>query len=210
MFLKSLTNKVWSILSPLLIVASCYFTNSPPEIYVASVIGILFVLCVANGKAVGNLLGAALALMYAYLSLEAGFIGNAVINGILIFPMQLCAFFIWRKSKGAIKLPKGMFKFIVGAFAVLSVGAVYTASINGSSLPIHDGISSTLLIFATFLLMMKAKEQWYAWIPYNALEVLMWFIAASLHPEMLAIFVMRSVFFVNSLIGFVNWRKNLS
>lgn len=209
MFLKSLTNKIWGVLSTTLIVASCYFTNSPPEIYAASVIGILFVLCVANGKAIGNLLGAALALMYAYLSYKSGFFGNSVINLYFIFPMQLLAFFVWRKYKGALSLPKGAGYLMAGLFVVASFVSVRLAINSGSSMPLHDGISSILLIFATVLLTLKVKEQWYAWIPYNAIEVLMWFAAASLHPEMLAIFVMRSVFFINSLIGFYNWRKNL-
>lgn len=199
---------IWSIISTVTIILSCYVTNSPIEVYFTSTIGILFVLCVANGVAIGNLLGSVLALSYGYLSYKTGFYGNSVINLFLIFPLQVLAYFLWKRYKGILVLNKKV-KWIL---LVLFIGCVFISvnlSINsGSLMPYHDGISSILLIFATILLTLKVKEQWYAWIPYNTIEVLMWFTAASVQPEMFAVFVMRSVFLINSIIGSVNWCKN--
>lgn len=203
--------KIWALLATVGVLASCYFSNATPLITAASLIGVIFVLGVAFKKAWTNLLGAALALIYAYLSFSAGYNANAAINLVILFPLQVLAFFFWRKENGrTFELSQCIKKWFVFLIPICMVIAVYAAYLSGSSLFIHDGISSILVIFATLMLMMKVKEQWYAWIPYNAIEVFMWFIAASFHPEMLAIFVMRSIFLVNSLIGWNEWRVRKS
>lgn len=196
----------WSAIATVGVLASCYISNASPIITTASVIGVLFVLGVAFKNAWTNLLGAALTLIYGYLSYSAGYYANALINVIVLFPLQLVAFWFWRKTEGkTFTLTEDWKRAII----VLSgVGILISCTLTkayGSHLWIHDGVSAILVIVATFLLMLKVKEQWYAWIPYNALEVFMWFMAASLNPDMLAIFVMRSIFFANSLIGAYEW-----
>lgn len=197
---------LWSTLATVGVLATCYISNSTPIVTAASIIGVLFVIGVAFKNAWTNLLGAVLTLIYAVLSYKAGYYANSVINLILLFPLQLAAFWHWRKTKDKVFELSAYWKKIIVVLTAISIAiSCSLTSYFGSSLWIHDGISAVLVIVATLLLMLKVKEQWYAWIPYNALEVFMWFMTASFHPEMLAIFVMRSIFFVNSLIGWYEW-----
>lgn len=197
---------IWSFLAPASILAACYISEAPLLITIASMVGVFFVLGVAYKLSWANLLGAALTLIYSYLSFEAGYNMNGWLNLLLLFPLQLSAFWYWRKTGNrTFSLSKKKLKIILPvtvASMLVSCGLSYQM---GSNLWVHDGVSSVLVILATLLLMAKVKEQWYAWIPYNFIEVLMWFAAASLAPEVLAIFVMRVVFFANSLIGYYEW-----
>ena len=71
-----------------------------------------------------------------------------------------------------------------------------------------DGFSAVLPIIGTWLLVNMYKEQWLYWLAYNLLEVALWFTVLSAAPEMLAIFAMRVVFFINSVFGYFNWNSN--
>lgn len=207
-------NKVWNILAIAGMIGACIVTNATPMTWALSMVGIMFVLGVSTGNKYAQILGAILVAMYGYLSYSAGFYGNMAVNLAIILPMQLYGAYQWVRTSdtnGVVVRPLRPNQRIgVGASAVaLSIIGVLLCMVFGSNLPVHDGISSALVIVATLLMVLRCKEQWYLWIPYNTLECIMWFFAASLAPEILAVFVMRVIFLINSIIGYYNWSKKV-
>lgn len=204
-------NKAWALIASVTILGASAYSGAGLFTVMTSIMGVAFVLCVANRIPLGNLIGAALAAMFGILSFEAGYFMNAVINVLVLLPLQCLAYFSWKYDfKGRFKdkadynrLPVAVGWFTAILAAILLVGNIFT----NSQMPVHDAVSASLVIGATLLLMFDSPKQWYLWIPYNAIEVLMWFAAVSLNPEVLAILVMRCVFFINSLIGYYNWRQ---
>lgn len=208
MFNKSynLFSIAWSVIAIITVITCTYISNPPTLIAFATVIGVIFVLGVAFGKAWTNLLGALMALIYSVLSYQNGYFGNAAINLFIIFPLQVAAYFIWARTGDERKALSVKGKSIFLSFTTAGIiAALFTTYHFHSAMWIHDAVSAVLVITATVLLTLKTKEQWYAWIPYNFIEVLMWFTAMSLNPDMIAIFAMRVVFFVNSMIGCYSW-----
>lgn len=203
---------VWAFIAVLSILIGCTVSKASYEVMAASLVGVMFVLGVAYKKASANLLGATLCAMLGLMSWQAGFYMNAIINGFLLLPLQLLAYATW--SSGITK--SGKHKHLVQEvcrkrfwiYTAWLIPLLVAAYFSGSRLWIHDAVTASLVIVATLLLMFNVKEQWQFWIPYNAIEVFMWFIAASLAPEMLAIMLMRVVFFINSLIGYYEWRND--
>ncbi|UIW10579.1 PnuC-like nicotinamide mononucleotide transport [Aeromonas phage BUCT695] len=198
--------KIWTFMAPVIVLITAYLSHATIDVIVASGVGCIFVLGVAYGFAWTNLLGAALAAFYAYLSYHAGYYANMVINGLIVVPMQIYAYFYWDKLGDLHCEMSRRGKLLMCSLVTsgIIVGSVITL-LCGSQMWFHDAASSVLLISGTFMLMMKFKEQWFAWIPYNFLEVWMWFTAASIEPSIFAIFMMRLVFFINSLFGYHEW-----
>lgn len=200
---------VWAVVATSIVAVSCYFSSAPPVVAVASLVGILYVVLVAYGHWTANVFGALLGGLFGYLSYSAGFFGNAAINWLFVIPMSLWGIKYWKDNQDA--PPQKMTKYQQFR-ATLLFGGIVTLSMVGSylsnaSLWYLDGFTAVMPIFATVLLVCRYREQWLLWIPYNFLEVLMWFWVASTAPEMLAILAMRIVFFFNSLIGATIWWK---
>lgn len=205
-------SKIWSVIATVGIIGACLITKAEPTTWVLSLTGIAFVLGVANGWKYAQMLGAILVGMYGYLSYSAGFYGNMLVNLAVILPMQLYGSYQWltisnNSTVVRQELTAPQLKGVALVILNLMILGIILCVVSGSSMPIHDGISSALVIVATFLMVNRYKEQWYVWIPYNVIECAMWFMAASLAPEILAVFVMRVIFLANSLIGFYVWSR---
>ena len=205
-------NKIWNFIAIAGITGACFLTKADPMTWLLSLTGIVFVLGVSSGWKYAQFLGAALVAMYGYLSYSAGFYGNMAVNLAVILPMQLYGAFQWvRTATGdnvtIRSLSSDQKVYIAYAASALSLVGVSLCYMAESKLPIHDGVSAALVIVATLLMVLRCKEQWWIWIPYNILECFMWFFAASVAPEILAVFVMRVIFLINSLIGFYNWSR---
>lgn len=182
---------------------------------IMSVIGILFVVGVAAKEPKANLLGLILCLMMGYYSYEAGYIANAIVNIAVLAPMQLLAYHVW---KGTLHIDNALYRRIEKhKISLLGISLLFYSSVvgitsyfNNTTISILDIITASLVISATLLLMIKSPNQWYFWIPYNFLEVLLWVIATSVSQEMMAIAVMRVIFFINSIFGYINWNNKLT
>lgn len=208
MLSKSLKS-VWAFIATATVAASCIVTEAPPVVAMASMVGIGYVLLVAYGHWFANVFGALLGGLFGYLSYEAGFFGNAAVNWAFTIPVSLWGVWYWKNHQEDAPRIMNTFQrkhYGAGLMALLGVGMLF-AFRSGSNLWYMDGVSAVLPIMATLLLVTRYREQWYLWIPYNAIEVVMWFWVASSAPEMLAILAMRIVFLFNSLFGCYLWHK---
>lgn len=209
--MKESLQKWWAALASITVLAACVVSDAPMLVTAGTVSGIMFVTAVAFKKWYANFFGAALAIIFGVLSYQAGYLANAASNLLYIAPMSLFGLWYWLKHKDApVKSLSVVQQGTVILLTVLGcVVSTYMAKEAGSTHWILDGISGFLPLIATVLLVFRFKEQWLLWIPYNSIEVILWMSAASLAPEVFAIFVLRVVFLINSVIGFLEWNKEI-
>nr|WP_228550615.1 nicotinamide riboside transporter PnuC [Endozoicomonas sp. OPT23] len=179
-----------------------------------TIIGILFVLGVAFSIPESQLFGAAFVSILGYLSFEADFYVNAVTNIGLLAPLSIWGYLNWQKraEHGQLEasLPVTKLLWVLGITTV-AVFIIYAFSGNWNGyMPFLDALTGVLPIVATLLMVLAYREQWLFWIPFNALQAYMWFGAASLAPDVVAVFILKLVFLLNSLIGFHYWRKKVT
>lgn len=200
---------VWGAVATALVTASCVVSQAPTLVSVASVVGIMYVVLVAYGHWSANVFGALLGGLFGLLSYQAGFFGNAAVNFLFVIPASLWGIWYWKNHQEdkPRKFNALQWKGYGAIFAALVALGMLFSLYTGANLWYLDGFTAVMPILATFLLVTRYREQWLLWVPYNALEVFMWFWVASAAPEMLAILVMRIVFFFNSLIGASLWYK---
>lgn len=199
----------WAIFA-IALVSYCSI-GSPLLVMSSSIIGIIFVVGVAFGWKHSNLFGAILAVLFGLLSYEAGYYGNATINLLCVLPASLYGWWLWIQRTNQSNLKRSLNTRQLALISLVGVALFIVASIgsftSGANLPIHDALTTVLPLLATFLLVNAYREQWYLWILYNALEVFMWYHAFMINPDVLAVFIMRIVFTVNSIIGWYEWNR---
>lgn len=205
---------LWPVVAVSLVLIASIVSQAPPLVFVSSMVGVSFVLGATFEWKHTNLLGAVLAGLFAVLSYQAGFFGNAMINTFFVVPMSLYGWWVWnnlsnKNQNNNIKrtLRKTDMPLLVGSCSAAFVASLLFSFFAGSSLLLFDAITTALPIIATILMVNAYKQHWYFWIVFNSIQVYMWFTVAGLDPSSLSLFVMKSVFLVNSFIGCYLWHK---
>lgn len=199
----------WAIFAVVLV--SVCSIGSPIIVMASSIVGIIFVVGVTFGWKHCNLFGAILACLFGYLSYQAGYYGNAVINVLCVLPASLYGWWLWIKRTNKQNLKRSLTSNQISIIGLVGFGLFLVAwvfsHLSGANLPVHDAFTTVAPLVATFLLVNAYREQWYVWVIYNSVEVYMWYVAFSLNPDVMSVFIMRVVFTVNSLIGWYEWNK---
>lgn len=189
--------------------------------YLGFITGLSGVLCVVLG-AKGNIstyyFGAVNILFYIYISLKSRFWGEAMLNGFYYFPMQFIGYYYWNKklsksgSKHKTIQTRSMSnKWRIGLLLVstTAICAYYFVLVwlKGSA-PALDATVSVLSFIAMYLSVKRYTEQWLVWIVVNSITIALWVFALwHYKPHALLMIVMWSIFLINSVYGYFNWKK---
>ena len=192
-----------------------------------SLMGILSVVCSANGKILTFLFGLLDVAIYAVMCFVtwrrggAG-LGNAIINGLYFVPMQFIGFAQWKK-RGA-KAHKQvnarrldgkqwiLFSslFLIGTVAVYLILCTVDKEAAEQFLRVAvlmDAVSMVCNVLGQYLLSTAYMEQWIFWILVNIASVIMWTAALrQTSDQYSAIYVVKYAFYLlNSLNGLRIW-----
>lgn len=192
-----------------------------------SIMGLLCVVCSANGHIFTFLFGLFDVSIYAaicFISWRKGGagLGNALINGLYFLPMQFYGFYQWKK-RGAetdAKVQARRFTgkqwllysglFVAGTIVVYLILAYFDKGAADKFLKVAvlmDAVSMVCNIIGQYLLSTAYMEQWVFWILVNVATVVMWVVnlKESSDPYS-AIFAIKYVFYLlNSLNGLRIW-----
>ena len=192
-----------------------------------SLMGILSVVCSANGRILTFLFGLLDVAIYAIMCFVtwrrggAG-LGNAIINGLYFVPMQFIGFYQWKKrgAEAHKQVQARRFTgrqwllysalFLVGTVVVYLILAFVDKEAAGKFLRVAvlmDAVSMVCNILGQYLLSTAYMEQWVFWILVNIASVVMWSVALKHSSDQYsAIYVVKYAFYLlNSLNGLRIW-----
>ena len=192
-----------------------------------SLMGILSVVCSANGRILTFLFGLLDVAIYAVMCFVAwrrggAGLGNAIINGLYFVPMQFVGFHQWRKHGAeahkqvqARRLTGKQWilysaLFLVGTVVVYLILASVDKEAAGRFLRVAvlmDAVSMVCNILGQYLLSTAYTEQWVFWILVNIASVVMWSVSLrNTSDQYSAIYVVKYAFYLlNSLNGLRIW-----
>ena len=187
---------------------------------ISSIAGILCVVFAAKGKIATYYVGIIQAGTYAWVSFNYGLFGEAMLNAFFYFPMQFIGMFFWlRHRKNAAEAVNGedvyakrltrkqWLIFVPIVLVAIVAYAFLLQAINAQQVRL-DSAAVVLSVAAQFLMLFRYTEQWLVWIAVNILSVVLWFVTlVTQDGNDWALFVMWVAFLVNSVYGYVNWRK---
>lgn len=135
-------------------------------------------------------------------------------NILYSIPVSASAIFLWKKhtaDDGEIKFRTMSLKLgiLIAAATAVSV-FVYSEILKamGGNYAFMDSLTTVVSVIASMLYLLRYSEQWLMWVIVNALSIVMWIMVfASGDQSALMVIVMKTVNLLNSLYGYINWRK---
>ncbi|RIW30393.1 nicotinamide riboside transporter PnuC [Bacillus salacetis] len=186
--------------------------------FVTSISGMLCVVLVAKGKISNYYFGIVQTATYAYISYGYGLYGETMLNALFYFPAQFVGLYLWSKHKMKDDIKgedvqikslstKGWAYTIVSSIILVILYGILLKALGGKSIWI-DSSTTILSIIAQILMLKRITEQWLFWIAVNILSIALWMTAlVTQGGNDLSMLVMWTAFLVNSVYGYVNWRK---
>lgn len=151
-------------------------------------------------------IGVILPLFYGYLSWEANFIGNILIN-VYYFVTSLWGWYLWHKHKDSAdtsritNIPKRFLLLSVAVALPLTVG-MYFLFRGYSSLPWADGLATAISFVGMIWMARKFRQHWLCWVIANLLSPLVFMKGGD--------YVSAVVYTINALLavaGWFNWTR---
>lgn len=183
-----------------------------PDSILGMISGISGIICnvfVSKGKISNYFFGLIFAYTYFYISLGANFLGEMNTTLYVYIPAQFIGYFLWKanmqKEQGsdAVVAKALTAKGWAGLIAFLVIGTLLFVQLlnyyGGSSTGL-DGLSTIIVVAAQALMVLRYREQWLLWILLNVISIALW-------AENTSMYVMYSVYLLNSLYGYYNWSK---
>lgn len=177
--------------------------------------GILCVGLIAIGRREGYLFGLYSSLSYSILAYGNGLYGEVYLNLLFFVPTGVIGYLMWRRhtAKGRTVVMRQLGwnqKLLVAAFCIAStLGLGLFLSLNPlQNTPYIDATTNVLSVVATFLMMLRYKEQWLLYILLNIVTIAMWLLRVAAEGQAGDLMVvMWSLFLCNSVFGYWRWHR---
>jgi len=209
---------IWLVTATAIITTVSFIVGDNWLGFISSISGILCVVMAAKGKIATYYFGVIQASTYAYIAYGYHLYGEAMLNALFFLPIQFVGFYVWRKNKakaaahgedvyGKHLSGKQWIYVIVGGLIAVGLYAWFLNAINASQVGL-DSFAVVISVVAQVLMTLRYAEQWFLWIAVNILTISLWIATlVSTGGGDYAILVMWIAFLVNSVYGYINWRK---
>lgn len=205
---------IWIVIASAVILGlSIYWKDNLVGI-VSALTGVWCVILTGNGKRSSFIFGMVNVLCYIYISWNAKFYGEVMLNALYYVPMNVVGWIAWTKhmNKQTAEVKKESMNMIAKIIVyTLTVAGIFAYSfvlkLLGGNLPLFDSMSTMVSIVAQILSVKRFTEQWVLWIVVDAVSVVMWGINFARGGESIATLAMWAVYLVNAVIMYLKWRK---
>lgn len=128
--------------------------------------------------------GALGVILFGYLFFQFGLFSNAGLQILFFLPMQLVGFFMWRRAARRSHNSHLVLSLTLLQFALISVGVLGAAGINGylittytvgASFPYTDALIVWMSIAAQLLMIAKYRESWIMWVAMDVIAIFVYF-----------------------------------
>ncbi len=212
----------WSFLEIAWLIFVCTFmtvvwfiNGDTPFMLILSLTGSLNLVLGAKGKIAGLYFAIINSALYSLQCYGIPLYGEVMYNVFFSIPVSLSAIFLWKRNMskdGNVKFRTMSPKLIMGVVIVTLAGVfgyMQILEMLGGSLPFMDSLTTVVAVIASLLYVARFSEQWLMWVIVNILSITMWVIVyINGDHTALLIIVMKTVNMLNSLYGYVNWKKN--
>lgn len=208
--------KIWIVTMTILLVVSSIAMHDTVLGIITTLTGMLCVVMVAKGNIWNYFWGVINVTLYAYICYHANYSGDFILNAFFYLPMQFVGLLMWKKNydstEDVVKAKEFDLKKWIITIIVLVVGTVAFAKgmplvnkmlgMDANPLPYIDSFTTVASIAAMILMVKRYAEQWVLWIVINGLSIIMW-----LNLKDSAMVIMFLAYEINSVYGYLNWRK---
>lgn len=207
---------IWLTVSILSVAACSFFFNDTLYGIIAAVCGITASVLTGKGKISAYVIGGISRVIYGFIALKAAFYGEVMLNFFYFVPMEFYGIYVWNKNmnaqtkevrKRSMNLKQLFILFIT--IAVLTTAYGFVLKRIGGRLPFVDSLTNIISIIAMILTIKRYSQTWILWMIVNAVSILMWLVSFASGTGSAAVLMMWIIYFINSLIMFVKWTREI-
>lgn len=201
----------WLVFSIFIILISSMYDKASALEISTGLIGVIYVIMIAKGYNLSNLVGIGYVSIYGIVAWQAKFYGDMLMNVILI-PLYIISFIQWKKhmSKGIVEARTLSTKqsFVV---SLIMIGAIlgfnFILISMGGNYTLADSSNSILTVTALLLTIGRYSQQWICWLINNIISTTMWVVGIQSGniDTSLSIAILKIIILVNSIWGLVHW-----
>ena len=204
-----------AIATAVILGVSLYWQDTAAGI-ICSLTGVWCVVLTGKGKVSNFAFGIVNVVLYAYISYQAKFYGEVMLNTLYYLPCSVIGLFVWGKNvdqesgevtKKTLSVKRSLLVYALTAAGVVAYGFVLKAM--GGTLPFVDSMSTVLSVVAQILCLKRLAEQWIMWIVIDTVTVGMWLYNYLNGGESIATMMMWAVYLLNAIFMYVKWRRDV-
>jgi len=192
-------------------VSKWYFTIASD---LAALFGVTYVFCIAKQERMAYIFGVLNVVLYAFVMFQKNIYISAAYNILYSLPVLIYGFIYWGKVKneenGGVKYltsAQKIFTFCLCVLLMIGFALLSKFVLQGENV-VLDAVVSVSACVATFLMAKKYMEQWILFIIANFFGVLLFVQVNFQDMSNIELLLMWCIYFVNSIYGALNWRKN--
>ena len=189
----------------------------------AGISGVVCVVLVAKRSIWNYPFGIINVLLYGYISYKAKVYGDAVLNLLYYFPMNIIGWIMWQsrrerdiESNETNSKVAARFMTHWGRTVMFSASIVATllcgyllSHFTADPQPYKDSFTTVFSIVAMFLMVKAFMEQWILWVLVDFVSVIMWaWLWYKGQPHADLVFLMWVFYFANAVNGLVVWTRS--
>lgn len=204
----------WLITACLVIMGLSIYWQDTVIGIISATTGVACVVCTGKGKLSAYAFGLINVILYAYISYQAKYYGEVMLNVLYYLPMEFYGFYVWNKhmDNETHEVKKRRMKasgklFMILAVALGTVGYGYVLRSLGGALPFVDALSTVVSVVAMIVSVKMYMEQWILWIVVDVVSVVMWAVAFANGNDSIAALLMWIVYLGNAVIMYFKWAK---
>lgn len=207
---------LWFVVATAVILGVSIYWKDTVTGIIAALTGVWCVILTGKGKVSNFLFGIINVVIYAYISYQAKFYGEVMLNILYYLPCSVLGLFVWGKNvdresgevvKKSLSLKGALIVYPLTAAGVVAYGLIL--KLMGGTLPFVDSMSTVLSVVAQILCLRRLAEQWIMWIVIDVVTVGMWLYNYLQGGESIATMMMWAIYLINAIIMFVKWRRDV-
>lgn len=151
--------------------------------------------------------------LYAYVSWNNRFIGEAVLNAFYLLPLYIYSAFKWIRKKDLesdfqiFAITKKLLIILGIAGIVITTGYGYVLQSLKSNLPFINAFATFISIAAGYLSARRIKEQWYFWIASSIIFSVIWITTLGNDTSQITLILQNIPYLIINIVGLVKWNK---
>ncbi len=203
-------------LSVCLITVSFFAFNGESYLkFIASLIGVTFILFNAKGNPIGQFLTIVFSVLYGIISYSFAYYGEMITYLGISAPIALFALISWLKNPyqgnhsevKVNRLKKKEIIFMLILTVVVTIAFYFILSAFNTANIMPSTISVTTSFLGAYLTFRRSPYFSLAYASNDVVLIILWVLASIIDRQYISMVACFSVFLINNIYGFVNWRK---
>ena len=182
----------------------------------SAILGVIYVILIAKQERKAYLFGMGNVFLYALAVNKRGLYISTLYNLLYSLPILIYGYIHWgnleKNNKDNVK-EFSLREKILGMFLIIitTLGfAMFSKEVLGGTNVLADSVVSVCVCVAMFLMTQKYVEQWMLFIISNFMGIILFFPRSFEDMNNIDLFAMWTIYFINSIYGYINWKKTLA